>query len=227
MKSTIDISSLRREDVLAALFNAARSASSIPDPTRMTPDDARRIIDERWRDASKPCSDLNLSFDYLGSKCLKIDLGTAKFDPRFYDRDNGGEGAAARALAPLFAHEKMIRRMREGSMSDPLPEHTVRLERPPRNIGEEVEVCVELRCGMDIPIRVAWRTDLRGSGFEPLPRDREVMPDSDQRAMVQRERRQMVAGHLAGQLARAIVKAVESRDPVNGYAPKPVDKISL
>lgn len=40
-------------------------------------------------------------FDYLHGRVMKIDLSGDELDPWGYDRDNG-EGAAARALAPLM-----------------------------------------------------------------------------------------------------------------------------
>jgi hypothetical protein len=91
---TIDISGLDKAEVLQALFNASRqqgmgfmdSSGAVP----MTIEDAREYV----RDY--------LSFDYLRGRVMKVNLSGDTLDPWLFDRDNG-EGAAARALAPLLA----------------------------------------------------------------------------------------------------------------------------
>lgn len=46
-----------------------------------------------------------IAFDYLHGRVMKVDIGGDTLYPRLFDRDNGN-GAAARALAPLL--KKMV-----------------------------------------------------------------------------------------------------------------------
>lgn len=94
--SAIDISKLDKAEVLAALFNASRqqgmgfldkSGASV-----MSVEDARKLTS----DGS------DQYYDYLRGRVMKIDLSGDQLRTGLYDRDNG-EGAAARALAPLLA----------------------------------------------------------------------------------------------------------------------------
>lgn len=92
---TIDITNLDKAEVLAALFNASKQqGTGFLDPTGasdMTVEDARQYTS---REGSQ-------YYDYLRGRVLKVDLTNNSIITGLYDRDNG-QGAAARALAPLF-----------------------------------------------------------------------------------------------------------------------------
>ena len=99
MKNTVNTMGIPKAEVLAALYNHARSgilgalwAWLDPEGTEeMSADDAEELINDTP----------DLYFDYIGVKCLKVDLSDDYgFDPRLYDRDNG-IGAAESAVAPL------------------------------------------------------------------------------------------------------------------------------
>ena len=89
----IDISKLNKADVLAALYNNSRQQGlGFINPNgrhQMTKADAEVLLEEG-----------DTFFDYLRGRVMKVDIGRDTLDPWGYDRDNG-EGAAARALAPL------------------------------------------------------------------------------------------------------------------------------
>lgn len=104
----IDISGLDKADVLAALYNAAgcfgMGAMQFV-PGDMTREDALNAIgggDDLARNfPDLPRRKQELYFDYLKGRVMKVDLSGDVLDSRLYDRDNG-DGAAARALAPLL-----------------------------------------------------------------------------------------------------------------------------
>lgn len=99
MSNTIDITGLDKAEVLAALFNASKqqgmgfldASGTVP----MSVEDARGYIDHHQY------------FDYLRGRVMKVNLKGDQLDPWGYDRDNG-QGAAARALAPLLASRKPL-----------------------------------------------------------------------------------------------------------------------
>ena len=95
--STIDISKLDKAEVLAALYNASKQQGMgflhARGQTEMTKDEAAAEI--AARNSDEPY------FDYLHGRVMKVRLADT-LETWLYDRDNG-EGAAARALAPLFA----------------------------------------------------------------------------------------------------------------------------
>ncbi|MCX6864785.1 MAG: hypothetical protein NTV46_00960 [Verrucomicrobia bacterium] len=99
MNEPIDISKLDKAEVLAALYNASRmqGISFLANTYKGATDAAwaQREIDARG-------DGQNLYFDYLNGRVMKINLGRDLLEVRLFDRDNG-EGAAARALEPLFA----------------------------------------------------------------------------------------------------------------------------
>jgi len=87
----IDISGLKKSEVLAALYNNSRPLGLgflhfTPEP--MTAEQAEEIL----KDGDY--------FDYLKGRVMKVSLDGDTFDPRLYDRDNG-DGAAAAAIEPL------------------------------------------------------------------------------------------------------------------------------
>ena len=88
----IDITGRDKADVLACLYNASRPQGLgilHLDPTPMTKDEARKILETATR------------FDYLKGRVMKVDLSGDELNPRLYDRDNG-DGAAAKALASHY-----------------------------------------------------------------------------------------------------------------------------
>lgn len=95
MSDTIDISGLDKAEVLAALFNASKQQgmgfmnSSGASP--MTVEDARQYTSREGEQY----------YDYLRGRVMKVDLSKDQLRTGLYDRDNG-QGAAARALAPLL-----------------------------------------------------------------------------------------------------------------------------
>lgn len=95
----IDISKLDTAEVLAALYNASRQGGMGLMHSRgqspMTKEQAQAEISERM-EASQ-----TLYFDYLHGRVMKVHVGKPILLTDLYDRDNG-EGAAARALEPLF-----------------------------------------------------------------------------------------------------------------------------
>lgn len=56
--------------------------------------------------------------------------------------------------------------------------------------------------------------------FSQLPRDREVSfaPRSAEQAVDMRRKRVELARHIAESLAQSLLRAIESRDPINGYS---------
>ena len=106
--SSVDITGLPREAVLAALYNAATPRGmgfSHYDARPMDAAQALRVINERGNDllhmvhklnpgifpAPKPR--LTLAFDYVYGRPLKVHLVSERIDARFYDEIHG-EGRA-------------------------------------------------------------------------------------------------------------------------------------
>ena len=94
MSEHVSIEGLEKHDVLAALYNAAApqglgflQASSEP----LTGQQARHYLST------------TTYFDYLNGRPLKVNLDGDSFEPWGYDRDNGGEGAAAKVIEALRA----------------------------------------------------------------------------------------------------------------------------
>lgn len=96
----INIKHISKAKVLAALYNGSKvkglgflQAKS----GQMTEEDAQEILDEYQEQG------LDLYFDYLHGKVMKIDLTGDEFNPRLYDRDNG-EGRAAEIIEHISAN---------------------------------------------------------------------------------------------------------------------------
>jgi hypothetical protein len=53
--------------------------------------------------------------------------------------------------------------------------------------------------------------------FNPLPRDRELFPDSHERACKQEEERRRVAKDICIQLTHALLELIQKSDTENGY----------
>lgn len=90
--NSLSLTGLNKAAVLAALYNASKPQGLgflHYDPTPMTVDEAKRILDGGATD-----------FDYLKGRVMKIDLSGDALNPRSYDRDNG-QGAAERAIAEV------------------------------------------------------------------------------------------------------------------------------
>lgn len=95
-ESGIDIRSLSKAEVLAALYNAASPAGlgfahEARAAADMTVVEARELLRGQT------------TFDYLYGRSCKIDLSSDLFDPWLYDRDNGGPGTAERIIDRLRA----------------------------------------------------------------------------------------------------------------------------
>ena len=88
----IDISKLDKADVLAALYNNAKSQGMgflHYNPKDMDKTQAAALLEQ------------GTYFDYVAGRVMKIDLSKDQFDPWLYDRDNG-EGSAARVINTLL-----------------------------------------------------------------------------------------------------------------------------
>jgi hypothetical protein len=99
----ISIAGLDKAELLAALYNAARTmswgwlqASDGP----MTKEQAQELIDKgKWHDVVESSSK-KLYFDYVKGRPLKIDISGDVLRTRLYDRDQG-DGVAAEVVEKL------------------------------------------------------------------------------------------------------------------------------
>ena len=95
MSNTINIKGIDKAAILAALYNASKQQGmgflQSRGSTSMTVEDAQKEIDAGY----------GAYFDYLHGRVMKVEISKGEIDPWLYDRDNG-DGAAARALAPLL-----------------------------------------------------------------------------------------------------------------------------
>lgn len=101
VEGNIDISGLDKAEVLAALFNASKQQGmgilQTSGRNNMTVEEAREFTSS---------GNDRQYYDYLRGRVMKIDLSRDELNPRLYDRDNG-QGAAARALAPLMQQKTL------------------------------------------------------------------------------------------------------------------------
>jgi hypothetical protein len=93
----MNVKHLNQAAVLAALYNNSRQQGMGFNHTRgqapMSVAQAEMLLKQKGA----------FDFDYLHGRVLKVWVSPdGELDPRLYDRDNG-QGAAERALAPLFA----------------------------------------------------------------------------------------------------------------------------
>lgn len=93
----IQIGNLSKASILASLYNASSPigvgfVGSINGPVTMDDVSARDYINQRGG---------NLKFDYVYGRPIKVDLTGDSFDPRLYDRRNGGVGIARRIVEKL------------------------------------------------------------------------------------------------------------------------------
>lgn len=92
----MNIKGLDQAEVLAALYNGSRQQGlgflQARGAEGMTKEQAQKELDARGA----------FYFDYLHGRVMKVNVRDNELETRLYDRDNG-EGAAERALAPLFA----------------------------------------------------------------------------------------------------------------------------
>lgn len=95
--ANVDISDLEKSEVLAALYNeSSRRVSGKSDgPEVMTVEDAANYI------AGKVTGHIELYFDHLYGRPLKVGIGGSSFDPWRYDQNNGGDGTAQRVIDEL------------------------------------------------------------------------------------------------------------------------------
>lgn len=88
MSEKIDLTGLDKAVVLAALYNASKLQDKgllQYDPKPMSIEEARQLLEKEKE------------FDYIKGRVMKINLSGDKFDPWFYNRDNG-DGAAEKAI---------------------------------------------------------------------------------------------------------------------------------
>ena len=99
MKNTVYTNGISKAAILAALYNNARTgilgalwAFLAPeDQEEMSVEEAKELIYE----------EPDLTFDFIGVKCLMVDLtDDNEFNSLLYDKYNGS-GAAEAAIAPL------------------------------------------------------------------------------------------------------------------------------
>jgi hypothetical protein len=91
MTECLSLDGLNKAEVLAALYNASRTAGMgflQYDPAPMTSAQAEEILAQTHY------------FDYLHGRVMKTDLSGDEFNPWGYDRDNG-QGMAAQVLSIL------------------------------------------------------------------------------------------------------------------------------
>lgn len=93
----IQIGNLSKASILASLYNASSPigvgfVGAISGPVTMDDVSAQDYIDQRGG---------NLKFDYVYGRPIKVDLTGDSFDPRLYDRRNGGAGVARRIVEKL------------------------------------------------------------------------------------------------------------------------------
>ncbi len=103
----INIAGLDKAEVLAALYNRAQALGMgllHYDPTPMTPEEAKEILDGTICDLSPGAKNYPF-FDYLKGRVMKVNIAGEELDERLYDRDNG-TGAAFRALEQLLKNKK-------------------------------------------------------------------------------------------------------------------------
>ncbi len=105
----VDISGMDKAEVLAALYNASAPVGMghlQAVAGEMTTEHARKVIDGHGDDTERMFpgvrgGDRTLIFDYLFGRPLKLDLSKDSFNPWGFDRDNGGNGTAAKIIARL------------------------------------------------------------------------------------------------------------------------------
>jgi hypothetical protein len=98
----VDISGLPKHAVVAALWNHANRQSAFDRKTCMSETRAREVA-ARLMESKLPGDRL----DWLDSRSMKVDIRGDNFDPTLYDRDNGGDGAAARVIATLRQNKQV------------------------------------------------------------------------------------------------------------------------
>jgi hypothetical protein len=105
LATMIDISKLKKADVLRVLYNASKpQGMGYMKETRadMPESQAETVVAAKLKVYKDAGIDTNetLYFDYVGGRVMKVDIAGDKLDPRLYDRDNG-QGAAAAAIEEL------------------------------------------------------------------------------------------------------------------------------
>ena len=101
MTELVDITGLSKAAVLAAMFNASRPQgmgfiSSLSGPESLD-------IEAAEKEIAKTLDFVYLDFDYVFGRPLKLNLTEDSFDPRGFDRDNGGSGSAQKIVDRLRA----------------------------------------------------------------------------------------------------------------------------
>jgi hypothetical protein len=104
-QETINIKGIDKARILQALYNKSHPIGMgflQYRPGDMTLEEARELVGGK-DSGDYPFASHNTGgyFDYVYGRPLKIDLSRDEFYPQGYDRDNGGDGAAARIIAQL------------------------------------------------------------------------------------------------------------------------------
>ncbi len=133
----VDITGLPKYAVLAALWNAAHAHSVFDRKPCMSETRAREVAD--WLMQSKLPGD---RLDWLDSRSMKVDIRGDSFDATLYDRDNGGEGAAAKIISTLRHNMKVPEHGNQQKVSkmDPGSPGEVHGDSPSQEQQQEQEV---------------------------------------------------------------------------------------
>ena len=157
MSDKVSIEGLDKAEVLAALFNGARTQGLgflQPSSGAMETPEARELLKR------------GAGFDYLKGRVLKVNLSEDNFDPWGYDRDNG-QGAA----------EGVVTALRTTGMVNPEETELQHLEGT-RNAAKEVSDNLGIKSGS----RGEGEYELGFGDFadELKPRLDEVLGDEDE-----------------------------------------------
>jgi hypothetical protein len=180
MSNMVNIEGLSKADVLAALFNASAPAGmgflqAARGPQVMNSAYAQELLDlgsDASGDYSEGTAALRSSpvnFDYLYGRPLKLDLSSdTEFDPRGFDRNNGGDGSAHRVIDELRKSGEInsspIQDLHETNMKDKVANTAAMIA---MMIGSKVEISGPLSLALVCAVKRS----------EMTPEDLPVPPD--------------------------------------------------
>lgn len=132
MTDMVNIEGLNKGDVLAALYNNTRPGGMGLLQAAAGPDVMDRAYAEHLlvhgQDATGDYApgfrrDDSKYFDYVHGRCLKVDLtDDIEFNPRGFDRDNGGDGTAQKIIDHLRKTGEVTQPGGSSFMMEPLSE---------------------------------------------------------------------------------------------------------